>query len=133
MDAHKGSLFMITPEEQALAILLKVADDVRHGAKDHKQLRLVLLSVPVFTYVITKEEQVQSAAHNARQIILQYYWTMARTAQQQCYEVVVVKNTLQRTLGRVPTKKEMSDMFHRNIKLADGRQEGCSENCVKDS
>ena len=34
--AHKGSLFVITPEEQAHVILLKVADDVRQGAKNHK-------------------------------------------------------------------------------------------------
>ena len=88
--------------------------------------------MPVYIDVITKEEQVQWAAHNARQLILQDHWTMARTAQQQCYEVVVVKNTLQRTLGRVPTRKEISDMFHRNIKLADGRQEDYIENFVKD-
>ena len=36
VDAHKGSLFVITPEEQAHVILLKVADDVRQGAKNHK-------------------------------------------------------------------------------------------------
>ena len=48
VDAHKGSLLMITPEEQAHAILLKVADDVRQGAKHHKQWRLVLFSVPVY-------------------------------------------------------------------------------------
>ena len=59
VGAHKGSVFMITPEEQAHAILLKVADDVRQGAKNHKQWRLVLLSVPVYIYVITKEEQAQ--------------------------------------------------------------------------
>ena len=33
VDAHKGSLLMITPEEQAHAILLKVADDVRQGPR----------------------------------------------------------------------------------------------------
>ena len=33
VDAHKGSLFMITPEEQAHVILLKVADDVRQGPR----------------------------------------------------------------------------------------------------
>ena len=37
VDAHKGSLSMITPEEQAHAILLKLADDFRQGAKNHKQ------------------------------------------------------------------------------------------------
>ena len=58
---------------------------------------------------------------------------MARTAQQQCYEVVVVKNTLQRTLGRLPTRQAISDMFYRNIKLADGKQEDYIENFVKDS
>ena len=114
------------------AILLKVADDVRQEAKNHKQWRLVLLSVPVYIDVIPKEEQVQWEAQSARQLILQDYWTMARTAQQQCYEVVVVKNALQRTLGRVPTRKEISDMFHRNIKLADGKQEDYRENFVKD-
>ena len=74
---------MITPEEQAHAILLKFADDVRQGAKNHKQWRLVLLSVPVYIDVITKEEQVQWAAHYASQLILQCHCTMARTAQQQ--------------------------------------------------
>ena len=58
---------------------------------------------------------------------------MARTAQPQCYEVVVVKNTLQTTLGRLPTQKEISAKFHRNIKLADGRQEDYSENFVKEA
>ena len=33
VDAHKGSLLAITPEEQAHAILLKVADDVRQGPR----------------------------------------------------------------------------------------------------
>ena len=58
-------------------------------------------------------------------------WTMARTAQPQCYDVVVVKNTLQRTLGRLPTRKEISDKFHRHIRLADGRQEDYIENFVR--
>ena len=65
VGAHKGNLLMIMPEEQAHAILLTVADDVCHGAKNHKQWRLVLLSVPVYIDVITKEEQVQWAACNA--------------------------------------------------------------------
>ena len=54
VDAHKGSWFMITPEGQAHAILLKVADHVRQGAKHHKQWRLVLLSARVYIDVITK-------------------------------------------------------------------------------
>ena len=65
VGARKGSLLMNTPEEQAHAILLKVADDVRQGAKIHKQWMLVLLSVPVHTDVITQEEQAQWAAHHA--------------------------------------------------------------------
>ena len=32
----------------------------------------------------------------------------------------------------MPTRTEISDMFHRNIKLADGRQEDYIENFVKD-
>ena len=44
VDAHGGSLLMVTPEEQAHAVVLKVADDVREGAKHHKQWRLVLWS-----------------------------------------------------------------------------------------
>ena len=133
VEAHKGSLLMISPEEQAHAILLKVAEDVRQGAKNHKEWRLVLLSVPIYIEVIPKEEQVQWKAHNARQVLLQDHWTMARTAQQQCYEVVVVKNALQTSLGRLPQKKEISEKFHRNIKLAAGRQDDYSENFVKDA
>ena len=87
------------------------------------------MSAPVFIDVIPKEEQVQRAAPNARQLIWQYHLTMA---QQQCYDVLVVKHTLQRTLGRLPTRKEISDKFHRHIKLADGRQEDYSENFAKD-
>ena len=90
------------------------------------------MSVPVYIDVTTKETHMQWAAHNARQLILQDHWTMARTAQQQCYDVVVVKTTLQRPLGRLPTRKEISDTFHRNIKLAYGRQEDYSENFVKE-
>jgi hypothetical protein len=56
---------------------------------------------------------------------------MARTAQQQCYEVVVVKNTLQTTLGPLPTRKDISGKSYRNIKLADGRQEDYIEHFVK--
>ena len=85
----------------------------------------------VYIDVITKEEQVQWAAHNARQLILQYHWTMAQTAQQQCYEVGVAKNTLQRQMGRLPAMKDISDVFHRNIKLAYGRQEDYIENSIK--
>ena len=70
---------------------------------------------------------------DARQLILQDHWTMARTAQQQFYEVVVVKNNLQRTLGRLPTRRETNDMFHRNNKRADGKQEDYIENFVKDA
>ena len=93
----------------------------------------MLSSVLVFIDAIPKEEHVQWETHNARQLILQDHWTMARSAQQQCYEVVVVKNTLPTTLGRLPTRKEISDKLRRNIKLADGRQEDYSENCVKDA
>jgi len=88
VEAHKGSLLMITPEEKAHAILLKVAEDVRHGAKRSKLWKLVLLSVPVSIEVIVKEEQVQWEAFNARQLVFQEHWTMTRTAQQQCYEVL---------------------------------------------
>ena len=114
---------MILPEEQAHTILLKVAEYVRQGAKNHKEWRLALLSVPIYIEVIPKEEQVQWKAHNARHVLLQDHWTMARTAQQQCYEVVVVKNALQTSLGRLPQKKEISEKFHRNIKLATGKQD----------
>ena len=100
-------------------------------AKNHKQWRLVLLSVPVYIDVITKEEQVQWAAHNANQLTWQDYCTMARTTQQQCYEVVVVKNTLPRTLGRVPTRTEINDIFHMIIKMAYGNQEVDNENFAK--
>ena len=103
------------------------------GAKNHKQWRLVLVSVPVYIDVIRKKERAQWEAHNARQLILQDHWAMARTAQQQCYAVVVAKNTLQTTLGRLPTRNEIGDKFQWNIKLADGRQEDYSENCVKDA
>ena len=71
VGAHKGNLLMVTPEEQAHAILSKVAYDFRQGAKRHTQWMLVLLSVPVYIDVITKEEQVHWAAHNARQPMLQ--------------------------------------------------------------
>ena len=71
MNAHKGNLLMIAPEEQAHAILLQVGDDVRQGAKNHKQYRVVLLSVPVYIDVIAKEKQAQWAAHDAKQLILQ--------------------------------------------------------------
>ena len=99
-------MLIISPEEQAHAILLQVAEDVRQWAKNHKEWRLVLLSVPIYIEVIPKEDQVQWEAHNARQVLLQDHWTMARTAQQQCYEVVVVKNALQTSLGLLPQKKE---------------------------
>ena len=124
---HKGSLLMITPEERAHAILLKVADGVRkNGARRHKDWKLVLLSVPVYIDVIAKEEQVQWEAFNARQLILQEHWTMARTAQQQCYEVVSIKNSLQKDLGRQPTRKEISDKFRHNVKMAPGRKDDFS-------
>jgi hypothetical protein len=71
--------------------------------------------LPVYIDAIPKADQVQRASRNARQLILQDHWTMARTAQPQFYEVVVVKNTLQTTLGRLPTMMEISDKFHRNM------------------
>ena len=89
--------------------------------------------VPVFIDVITKEEHVQWDAHNARQLILQDHWTTARPAQQQCYEVVVVKNALQTSLVRFPQKNKISEQIHRNIKLATGRQDDYSANFVKDA
>ena len=58
VDAHRCSLLMITPEEQAHAILLKVADDVQQAAKNHKQCRVVLLSVPEFMDVGGKTERL---------------------------------------------------------------------------
>ena len=131
---HKGSLLMITPEERAHAILLKVADDVRkNGARRHKDWKLVLLSVPVYIDVIAKEEQVQWEAFNARQLILQEHWTMARTAQQQCHEVVSIKNSLQKDLGRQPTRKEISDKFRHNVKMAPGRKDDYSETFVREA
>ena len=131
---HKGSLLMITPEERAHAILLKVADDVRkNGARRHKDWKLVLLSVPVYIDVIAKEEQVQWEAFNARQLILQEHWSMARTAQQQCYEVVSIKNGLQKDLGRQPTRKEISDKFRHNVKMAPGRKDDYSETFVREA
>ena len=129
---HKGGLLMITPEEMAHAVLLKVADAVRqHG--DSQALRRVLLSVPVYIDVIPREDQVHWEAFNARQLILQEHWTMSRTAAQQCYEVVAVKISLQNDLGRQPTKKEISDKFRLKAKLAAGRQEDYSENFIKDA
>ena len=57
---------------------------------------------------------------------------MARKSQQLCYEVVVVNNTLQRTLGRLPTRKDVSGTINRNIQLTDGRQEDYSEHFDKE-
>ena len=71
------------------------------GPRPTHKWRLVLLSVPVYINVITKEEQVQWAAHYANQLILQDHWAMARTTQQQCYEVVVGKNTVAENIGPV--------------------------------
>jgi hypothetical protein len=130
---HKGGLLMITPEEMAHAVLVKVANAIRAGARNVKEWRKVLLSVPVYIDVIPREEQVHWEAFNARQLILQEHWTMSRTAAQQCYEVVAVKNSLQKDLGRLPTKREVSDKFRNNAKLAAGRQEDFSENFVKDA
>jgi len=69
VEAQRGSLLMITPEEKAHAILLKVAEDTRQGAKRSKQWKLVLLSVPVYIDVNVKEEQLQWEAFNARQLV----------------------------------------------------------------
>jgi hypothetical protein len=84
---HKGGLLMITPEEMAHAVLVKVANAVREGSKNLKEWRRVLLSVPVYMDVIPREEQVRWEAFSARQLILQEHWTMPHTAAQQCYEV----------------------------------------------
>ena len=131
---HKGGLLMITPEERAHAVLVKVADAIRQGAKNtFKDWRRVLLSVPVYIDVIPREEQVLWEAFNARQLTLQEHWTMSRTAAQQCYEVVAVKNGLQKDLGRQPTKKEISDKFRKSAKMAAGRQDDFSENFIKDA
>ena len=40
---------------------------------------------------------------------------------------------LQRSLGRLPEKKEINDQFHRNIRLADASKEDYSVNCAKDA
>jgi hypothetical protein len=130
VHSHKGGLLMITPEEMAHSVLVKVADAIRQGAKNTKEWQRVLLSVPVYIDVIPREDQLQWEAFNARQLILQEHWTMSRTAAQQCYEVIAVQSSLQKDLGRQPTKKEISDKFRKNAKLATGRQEDFSENFI---
>ncbi|MFM7979029.1 MAG: hypothetical protein ACKPKO_06895, partial [Candidatus Fonsibacter sp.] len=92
-------MMMITPEEQDHAILLKVADDARQGCNNHTQWMLELLSVPVWVEVIPNADKLQRAARNDRQLTLQYRWTMARTAEQPCYYVIVVKSALRRKFG----------------------------------
>ena len=59
VESHRGSLLMITPEEKAYAILMKVAEDVRAGAKLSKEWKRILLRVPVCISVIPQESQVQ--------------------------------------------------------------------------
>ena len=130
VHSHKGGLLMITPEEMAHSVLVKVADAIRQGAKNTKEWQRVLLSVPVYIDVIPREEQLRWEAFNARQLVLQEHWTMSRTAAQQCYEVIAVQSSLQKDLGRQPTKKEISDKFRKNAKLATGRQEDFSENFI---
>ena len=130
VQSHKGGLLMITPEEMAHSVLVKVADAIRQGAKNTKEWQRVLLSVPVYIDVIPREDQLQWEAFNARQLILQEHWTMSRTAAQQCYEVIAVQSSLQKDLGRQPAKKEISDKFRKNAKLATGRQEDFSENFI---
>ena len=130
---HKGSLLMITPEEKAHAILMKVAEDVRAGAKLSKEWRLVLLSVPVCISVIPQEGQVIWEAINTRQRVAQDHWTLTRTAFQMCYTVVTARQKLLADLGRMPTRKEISDHFRRNVKLVDRKQDDYSENFVKDA
>ena len=58
---------------------------------------------------------------------------MARTAQQQCYEVVSIKNGSQKDLGRQPTRKEISDKFRHNVKMAPGRKDDFSEAFVREA
>ena len=93
----------------------------------------MILSTPVCIEVIAQEEQVQWQAFNARQLVFQEHWTMTRTAQQQCYEAAAVKATLQRQLGRQPTKNEISDKFRLNGKMTDGKSDNYNENFVKDA
>ncbi|MFM7983409.1 MAG: hypothetical protein ACKPKO_29205, partial [Candidatus Fonsibacter sp.] len=57
VDTHNGSLMIIIPSEQAHAILLQVADDVRRGAKNHTQWMFLLSSVPVYIDVIQMDSQ----------------------------------------------------------------------------
>ena len=47
--------------------------------------------------------------------------------------MVVVKNSLQTTLGRLPHRKEISDKFHTNIKLAEAKRDDYSENFVTEA
>ena len=58
---------------------------------------------------------------------------MARTAQQQCYEVVSIRKGLQKDLGRQPTRKEISDKFRHNVKMAPGRKDDYSETFVREA
>ena len=127
---RKGSLFMGAPEEVAHAILYKVAAGVsKMGARISNAWSWVSMSVPLYIGVV----QVQLQAYNARRVILQDNWSMARTAQQQCYEVVVFGPTLPLQLARQPQSKEISDKFCQNVNLADSSQEDHSERVVNDA
>ncbi|MFM7986985.1 MAG: hypothetical protein ACKPKO_47495, partial [Candidatus Fonsibacter sp.] len=42
-----------------------------------------------------------------------------------------VKSALQIQLGRMPTRKEINDIVHNNIKLADGSRNDYIKNSVK--
>ncbi|MFM7989301.1 MAG: hypothetical protein ACKPKO_59305, partial [Candidatus Fonsibacter sp.] len=46
--------------------------------------------------------------------------------------MLVVESALQIKLGRLQTRKEISDTLHKNIKLADGRHEDYTENLIKE-
>ena len=78
VEAHKGNLLMITPKENAHAILPKVADDVRRGAKRSEEWKLVLLSVIVYIEVIPNADQRHWEAFNAKQPVLQQHWIMKK-------------------------------------------------------
>jgi len=127
---RKGSLFRISPEEAAHALLFTVANAITMSAPDDelKRWRHICLTVPFVFELIPKTEDILWRAHSLRQALTVDYNAMKRTARQAAHDVFLMKQRVEFEMPGASAKQVLEALL---VKAAPTSKQEFSENYIQ--
>ena len=110
---RKGSLFRISPEEAAHALLFTIANAIAQPAPDSElaRWRHICLTVPFVFELIPKIEDVLWRAHSLRQALTVDHNAMKRSARQAAHDVFLMKRRVESDMPGASAKQVIETLL----------------------